>query len=201
MRQLIENGANPNISDREGQTPLHVALEGLQDDAVEDHKGYWHQVVEYLIRHGADPNVCDRAGVSPLHLVAEIGDVVVGEILLLNGARVEMRDNQGESPLFYALRGEHVEMVQLLVDFQGDLNSKNDDGETVEDYCISVGDLEMLQLVLSLKDPMEGVVLGVFEKGNERGNHGSLKIDGTSSFPVSFSSGSVGVPEIGQAFA
>jgi ankyrin repeat protein len=43
LKYLLENGANPNIQDKKGNTPLHIAAESSSDIAV-----------SHLLSHGAD---------------------------------------------------------------------------------------------------------------------------------------------------
>ncbi|MCY4402831.1 MAG: ankyrin repeat domain-containing protein [Candidatus Poribacteria bacterium] len=53
---LLENGADPNITDDKGQTPLHFIAQ----------KGVGKNQVQLLIEHGADPNARDDSGQTPL---------------------------------------------------------------------------------------------------------------------------------------
>ena len=56
VRQLIEDGANPNIKDRYGETPLHIS-------ARSGHA----KIIEILIAGGADVKAKDDFGQTPLH--------------------------------------------------------------------------------------------------------------------------------------
>ena len=53
---LLANGANPNVTDDKGQTPLHFIAQ----------KGVGKNQAELLIEHGADLNARDNAGQTPL---------------------------------------------------------------------------------------------------------------------------------------
>ena len=53
---LLENGANPNVTDDKGQTPLHFIAQ----------KGVGKNQAELLIKHGADVNARDHDGNTPL---------------------------------------------------------------------------------------------------------------------------------------
>lgn len=57
MEYLIDRGANINIKNKNGDTPLTVACE----------RGY-KKVVEYLIEHGTEVNEVNGNGYSPLTL-------------------------------------------------------------------------------------------------------------------------------------
>ena len=53
---LLANGADPNVTDDKGQTPLHFIAQ----------KGVGKNQAKLLIEHGADPNARDDAGQTPL---------------------------------------------------------------------------------------------------------------------------------------
>ena len=53
---LLANGADPNVTDDKGQTPLHFIAQ----------KGVGKNQAKLLIEHGADPNARDNAGKTPL---------------------------------------------------------------------------------------------------------------------------------------
>jgi len=201
VKVLVENGVNLNVIDFDGQTPLHAAVNASYEAEEEEKREFYREMIQYLIQSGANPNAADLAGVVPLHQAAEIGDVVLAEILIENGAWVDIRDNEGENALFYALRGQHTEFVEMLVrDKNVDLASKNDDDETVEDYCKAVGDVEMLCVISALKNPAAvpwkpsnlPFVLGEKNFAEEKRK---------SVAPFSLSAGSSYGLERGQAFA
>ena len=53
---LLENGANPNITDDKGRTPMHIIAR----------KGIGKNQIQLLIEHGGDVNICDVDGKTPL---------------------------------------------------------------------------------------------------------------------------------------
>lgn len=72
VRALLKRGADPNISDENGDQPLHLAIR-----IVNDMDGYG--LVRLLLDHGADPNVlCTRPGEEKL-LPIEIAFECVGK--------------------------------------------------------------------------------------------------------------------------
>ncbi|MDT7870756.1 MAG: ankyrin repeat domain-containing protein [Thermoproteus sp.] len=62
VRELLKKGADPNVQDEYGDTPLRwAAFNGHVD------------VVELLLEHGADPTVKDKVGMTPLDLARKAG--------------------------------------------------------------------------------------------------------------------------------
>ena len=59
---LLENGAQPDLQDRGGQTPLSRAA----------NKGN-ERMVELLLEHGAHPNLEDKDGQTPLTRAFHVG--------------------------------------------------------------------------------------------------------------------------------
>lgn len=60
---LLEHGANPNIQDDIGQTPLHIVVLRRHDD-----------IIPLLMKYHADPNIKDKFGETPLSDARKSGD-------------------------------------------------------------------------------------------------------------------------------
>jgi len=103
IKKLLEEGADPNIRDGDGNTPLHFAAS----------KGC-AEVAKLLLRHGADPNAQDKNGETPLHVAASEGHVDVVRLLLEHGADPSIRNKDGKSPLDLAKESGHREVVSLI---------------------------------------------------------------------------------------
>lgn len=81
---LLSAGADPNVPDDRGNTPLHRASYG---DCAE--------CVSLLLRAGAQVSARNSKGVTPLHLC----DAVSIGVLLKAGADPQVRDEEGQTPL------------------------------------------------------------------------------------------------------
>lgn len=71
VRFLLQRGANVNLADRSGRTPLHLAAS----------KGYLDLILT-LLDKGADVEARDGLGRTPRNIAAEVGQTEVMELLL-----------------------------------------------------------------------------------------------------------------------
>jgi len=87
LKKLLKE-INPNIRNKDGETPLHIVAGRSHPEAV-----------KLLLDHGADPNAQNKEGKTPLHYAAERCDVDVVKLLLQYGADPNARDDNGQTPL------------------------------------------------------------------------------------------------------
>jgi uncharacterized protein len=99
MRLLTERGADRNIRNNRGQSPLHIAagadVHGNQERTV---FGTWMPGVKYLVEElHMDVNERDGKGLTPLHHAAGRGDNDMITYLVSKGADVTLVGKNGET--------------------------------------------------------------------------------------------------------
>lgn len=77
VKMMIEKGANINVKNLNGQTPLHVAI--LTNNI---------EIAKYLIEKGADLNIKDCKGQTPLYLAILKNNVEIAKLLIKKGANI-----------------------------------------------------------------------------------------------------------------
>ena len=107
---LLEAGADADIADNEGFTPLHTAVEHRHQD-----------VVAILLAHGADPNRATPDGRMPLHSAAANGDCESMHLLLKAGASLNVVSPAG-TPLAWAAMRRETNAVLFLLKQGADLD-------------------------------------------------------------------------------
>jgi ankyrin repeat protein len=96
---LLEAGLDPNVPDKDGETPLHLAVSESSPE-----------LVDTLLRAGADVDACNFEGQTPLETALGLPDAHVRERLtgrLLDAGAKPARMSQ-LAPRQYALSAENV---------------------------------------------------------------------------------------------
>lgn len=105
LKELLQQGANPNLSDDFGVTPLILALENDQSK----------NVVDLLLTSGADINAQDRNGLAPIHTALARGDLDILSLLDRYEPNYLARDYYGANILHYAVRASHPSILEWAI--------------------------------------------------------------------------------------
>ena len=126
---LLEHGAGVHVRNKNGQTPLHLAL----------HHGRFG-IVALLLKFGADADAQDDDTMSPLLLVSKPRQrhprdedpqfTKTAQLLLEHGASAHVRNKSGQMPLHSASRHGLSGMVALLLKFGAEVDAQDNDDMT-----------------------------------------------------------------------
>lgn len=103
VKKLIDKGANPNLKDWNGYTPLINAAFASQQ-----------KVVEYLLAHGAKVDVVPVSGPTALIAAIQRGSAEIVTALLHAGANPQLPSAAGISPAQAAELSAHNELIAQL---------------------------------------------------------------------------------------
>mmetsp|Transcript_120617 Transcript_120617/g.257602 ORF Transcript_120617/g.257602 Transcript_120617/m.257602 type:complete len:255 (-) Transcript_120617:68-832(-) len=102
---LCAAGADPNLKNKGGATPLMLAV---MHRSAED-------VVKVLLRHKLDLNAQKDVGYTALMLAARMGNSFAVGALIKAKAELEVKDKQGETALTKAHKHHKDEVCQMLM--------------------------------------------------------------------------------------
>jgi uncharacterized protein len=107
LRFLVSRGANINIQDRSGNTPLLIAVNGSCSECV-----------DVLMKQRANLNLGNSSGETPLIRAVQLRNLDLARRLLEGGANPDQRDVlAGMSAREYAVRdGRTPALIKLLTD-------------------------------------------------------------------------------------
>ena len=128
---LIDNGANVNVRDKDGLTPLHIASTTLNMN-----------LVKILVEYGADVNAKVGDSITPLllavypyqrsddgkHQYDRMFEMV--KYLLAHGADPTIAGNYNSTALLEATSDKMVDTMSLLIQYGANVNAKDNDGMT-----------------------------------------------------------------------
>lgn len=101
---LLKSGADPNIPNMYGETPLYQAVD------IGSHK-----LINLLLEQGANPNLQQQDGETPLHLAAIKGDFKVVKLLVLFKADPTISTFElGKTPYDFAKERGKTKVVEIL---------------------------------------------------------------------------------------
>lgn len=169
-RFMLENGADPNITDtqdrplvaraaREDYALTKLCLEKGADVNAVSPRGvsalteslYGRaEILELVLSAGADVKAKTLGGMPVLSLVmANNTDVLKKtEMLLKAGADVNAENRSGETPLLCALNISDARIAALLVEAGADVNGTGTQGITPLMKAVKMGDLNLTRLML-----------------------------------------------------
>jgi ankyrin repeat protein len=135
-RLLLSSGMDPNSRDKEGRTPLQLAISRLYESEFCIYSKHQvpllcHQFIRMLLENGADVNAKDAQGRTPLHVLQkrnrneEIEKIV--QLLLQAGADIKATDSRGQTPL-HGVKQKRV--AEMLLRAGSDVNAKDLQGNT-----------------------------------------------------------------------
>jgi len=143
-RMLIEVGANVNIQNDYGDTPLIMAT----------NKGGIY-LVELLINAGADIDIQDTNGDTALlsAIYNDYEDItkmwIIVNLLIDAGANVNIQDEySGNTALINATKNDYKEIVKLLIDANADVNIRNVYGDTALMFAAMKGNKDIVKLLI-----------------------------------------------------
>ncbi len=137
VRWLLRQGADPRAKDKDGFSPLMLAVRDGKSGPVAELAPYHRESLD-----------------SALLLAALVGQTEVIDTLTNYGASVYTRMEDGRTPLMIAAENGHTDSVKLLVDIGASRFSTDAQGRSASALAIAAGHPEIADLIA--RDPLPG---------------------------------------------
>jgi ankyrin repeat protein len=135
---LVKDGADVNVAESNGTTPLHWAVHHGNVD-----------LVKQLLKAGADVNVANNYGATPISEAAVLGDYALMKVLLDAGADPDSTNPDGQTPLMVVARSNNLDTAQLLLKHGADVNATEQwKGQNAVIWAAAQSQPAMLKLLL-----------------------------------------------------
>jgi hypothetical protein len=135
---LLDKGADMNMPDREGFTPLSIA-------ALYGHA----YTVKFFLDKGADINAINNFGATPLFTAASKGQIEIVKILVGRGANIDMASRYGTTPLLIAAEYGHIDVVEFLITKGANTKATDASGKTLLFSAASRGHTDIVEMVMN----------------------------------------------------
>ena len=145
IKKLIKSGEDVNKENADGSTPLFLAVQ------MNNHEAVKHLLAARKIDVNKAVILQGRGGyaTTPLHEAALYGRTECLKLLLAaRGIDVNRVNGLNDTPLFYAVLGNSTECVKLLLAVPGiDVNKANTHGETPLERATNESTVEIQELL------------------------------------------------------
>ncbi|MCM1322524.1 MAG: ankyrin repeat domain-containing protein [Bacteroides sp.] len=130
-------GNNVNLSDSDGNTPLHIAVEYRASA----------NALRQLINKHYPLNARNRNGITALTIAVQTGQLELTRLLLENGADPFILDNAGNCAVTLGIT-ENPEILPDLIKIAG--NKTDMAGDTILHYAARISDEEIIKKLLAM---------------------------------------------------
>ena len=133
---LVDMGAELNMTDEHGQTPVYLAAQNGQTT-----------VLEMLAENSADLNTPNKKGWTPIHVAAYYNRADVIEVLVDNGVDLNTPNEEGKTPILLAAKYSRKKAFTKLRALGADLNTSDNEGWTLVHEATYKDNLDMLRML------------------------------------------------------
>lgn len=123
---LKDQGFNPNTTNNQGETPLHI-LAG---------RGKNRAVFNFLLENGLDVNQKDKHGNTAFMNAASSNDLKLVEFLSKKLKDINTINKKGQSALMLAIANNKVGVVEFLLDHKANTTLSDADGNNLVYYLV-----------------------------------------------------------------
>ena len=147
VARLLPLGADPDLPDRDGQSPLHRSVRAKSVHSM-----------RLLLDAKADIEAKAYLGWTPLMVSALERDSSFIKLLVSHGADVCASNQIGNTPLHIAVNRDGIEKIRYLLQVGADIGAKNLGGRTMLDLAVIRNSHKALRLLLDPSEPYRALM-------------------------------------------
>lgn len=144
LKTLVAQGADVNIKDEFGMTPLYQAA--CNGNA---------EMIRFLCEHGGNPNITALFGMSPLFAAIWKGQTDAALALIEKGADVNyVQPGNKFTAIIYCGAFGNARIAEALVQAGADVTAKDNKGKSAQDYAVEYKKDEVLAVLRKAGAPV-----------------------------------------------
>ncbi len=149
IKLIIHAGADLNVIDSEGNSPLSYMLDkGLQITHKKEKENFLERLV-FLLKFRIDITTIDKDGKTIFHKAVIADDIDVIEKLLTKKTNLDIKDKQGRTALYHTQWKGNYKIARLLIAAGANINEADNSGFTILNYAVILGHTKLVIILIS----------------------------------------------------
>ncbi|XP_063923969.1 uncharacterized protein LOC135138056 isoform X2 [Zophobas morio] len=160
---VLKKGANLNITDEEGNSPLHFASESNEVNL---------DMIKMFLAKGINVNAQNKNGTTALQIACRNNDYELTELLLGSGASININDKHNKNVLHYASESKknNRDIIKLLHEKNIGVNVQDKYGTTALQFACLEGVYENAKILLYFR-----ASVNIKDENNNNALHYAIK--------------------------
>ncbi len=144
IKTLLNYGMNPNIKDKEGNTPLSVMIDaGVKIKIKESRERFLERLV-FFLKFRVNLEAQDKDGRTVYHKAVIADDLELVEKLLTKKVDLDIKDKQGRTALHHTQWTGNYKIARWLIAAGANMNEPDNAGFTLLNYAAIFGHAKLV---------------------------------------------------------